>query len=105
MTSRDTLAAVMRGQEVKSGREVLHNAADVIRGMEYIGHRITIFLVSDNRKVLGMNEAREAARATIGEGSKLTAAPSEKVRELPRVLPLVKAERAKNLYLNEDDIA
>lgn len=45
-------------------------------------------------------EAGKAAKAVINKGNILTAAPSEKVRELSGVLHLVKAERAKNLHTN-----
>jgi len=42
--------------------------------------------------------------AVIDNGSKLTVAPVERVRELSGVLRLVKAERPKVLYTNREDV-
>jgi hypothetical protein len=49
-------------------------------------------------------EAKQAANSAIDNGSELTAAPAEAVRELSGVLRLVKAERAKGLHTSEDDV-
>jgi hypothetical protein len=40
----------------------------------------------------------------MDNGSELTAAPAERLRELSGVLHLVKAERAKGLHTNEEDV-
>jgi hypothetical protein len=69
-----------------------------------VGHRVTVFLVPGDKGIRGIAEAQQAARAVVDNGSELTAAPAERVRELSGVLRLVKAERAKNLHTNEDDV-
>ena len=52
----------------------------------------------------GVAEANQAAKTVIDNDSGLTAASTERLRELSGVLRLVKAERAKGLHTNEDDI-
>jgi len=65
---------------------------------------VKVFVVPGDKSICGVAEAKQTARTVIGNGNKLTAAPAESVRELSRVLRLVKTERAKNLYMNEDDV-
>jgi len=72
---------------------------------ESVGHRVTVFLVPGDKVIRGVAEAKQAAGIIIDNGSVLTAAPAERVRELSAVLRFVKAERAKNLHANEEDIA
>lgn len=82
----------------------MHKIADAILEMESVGHRVTVFLVPGDKGISGVAEAEQAARHVIDNGSGLTAAPTERVRELSGVLRLVKAERAKGLHTNEDDV-
>jgi hypothetical protein len=69
-----------------------------------VTRRLTVFLVPSDRGIRGVAEAKRAANPGIDNGSELTAAPAERVRELSGVLRLVKAERAKNPQTNEDDV-
>jgi ribonuclease HI len=103
-TSREALSAIEKGHKVGRGREVVHEIADAILEMESVGHRVTVFLVPCDRGIRGVAEAKQAARAVIDNGSELTAAPTERVRELSGVLRLVKAERTKGLHTIEDDV-
>jgi hypothetical protein len=103
-TSRGTLSAFEKDQRVGCGREVVHEIADAVLEMEIVGDQMTVFLVPYDRDIRGVAEVKHAARAVIDNGSELTAAPTERVRELARVLRLVKSERAKNLHMNEDDV-
>jgi ribonuclease HI len=103
-TSREALSAIEKGQTVGCGREVVHKIADAVLEMESVGHRVTVFLVPSDRGVRGVAEAKQAARHVIENGSELTAAPAERVHELLGVLRLIKAERAKGLHINEDDV-
>jgi ribonuclease HI len=95
--SREALSAIEKGQRVRCGREVVHKIADVVLEMESVGHRVTVFLVPGDKGIRGVAEAKYAARAVINNGRGLTAVPAERVRELVRVLRLVKTERAKGL--------
>lgn len=65
---------------------------------------MTFFLVPADKGIRGVVEAQQAAMSAIDSGSELIAAPAERVRELSGVLCLVKAERAKNLHTNEEDV-
>lgn len=103
-TSKEALSAMEEGQRVGCGRKVVHEIADAVREMESVDHRVTIFLAPWDRGIRGVAEAKHAARAVISHRSGLTAFPAERVRELSGVLRLVKAERAKDLRTNEDDI-
>ena len=103
-TSREALSAIEKGHMVGYGRGVVRKLADALLESESVGHRVTVFLVPCDRGIRGVAEAKQAARAVIDNGSKLTAAPAERVRELSGVLRLVKAERAKGLHVNEDDV-
>jgi ribonuclease HI len=103
-TSREALSAIEKGHKVGGGREVVPKVANAVLEMESVGHRVTVFLVPCDKGIRGVAEAKQAARAVIDNGSELTAAPAKRVRELSGVLRLVKAERAKNLYMNEDDV-
>jgi hypothetical protein len=103
-TSREALSAIEKGQKVRCGREVVHKIADAVLEMEGVGHRVTVFLAPGDKSICGVSEAKRAARAVIDNGSELTAAPAERVRELSGVLRLVKAEQAKGLHTNEDDV-
>jgi hypothetical protein len=71
-------------------REILHKFADDVLEMEGISHQVVFFLVSSDRSIRGVAEARQAAKAVTENGSKLTIAPPERVRELSSVLHLVK---------------
>lgn len=86
-----------------SKTKVFHKVADAVREMEGGGYQVTVFLIPGNRQIRGVDEAGEAARAAIGEVSMLTGALSERVHELSRILPLIKAERANDLHFIEDD--
>jgi hypothetical protein len=68
------------------------------------GHRVTVFLAPCDRGIRRVAEAKQAAGAVVDNDSELTAAPAERLRELVRVLSLVKAEWARNLHTTEDDI-
>jgi ribonuclease HI len=103
-TSREALSAIEKGQRVGCGREMVHKIADAVFEMENVGRRVTIFLVPSERGIRGVAEAKQAARDVIENGSELTAAPAERVRELSGVLRLVKVERAKGLHTNEEDV-
>lgn len=103
-TSREALTAIQKGHKVKSGREVCRKIADAFLEMESVGHRVTVFLAPGDKGIRGVAEAKQAAKAAVDNGSALTAAPSERVRELSGVLRLVKAERVKRLHTNEDDV-
>jgi len=72
--------------------------------MESAGHRVTVFLVPGDKGIRGVAEVKQAARTVIDNGGELTAAPAERVRKLSGVLRLVKAERAKGLHINEEDV-
>jgi hypothetical protein len=89
---------------VKCGREVVHKIADAVLDMKSVGHRVTVFLTPSDKGIRGVAEAKQPARAVIDNGSQLTVAPAERVRELSGVLRLVRAERARNLHTNEDDV-
>lgn len=102
--SREALSVIEKGQRVGCGREVVHKIADAVLEMESVGHRVTVFLVPSDRGVRGVAEAKQAARHVIEDGSELTAAPAERVRELSGVLRLVRAEPAKGLHTNEEDV-
>jgi hypothetical protein len=78
--------------------------ADAVHEIEGVGHRVKVFLVPYDRGIRGVAEAKQAARSVIDNGNDLTAAPAERVRELSGVLRLVKAERAKGLHTNEEDV-
>jgi hypothetical protein len=65
---------------------------------------VTVFLVPCDKGIRGVAEAKQATRSVIDNGSELTAAPAERVRELSGVLRLVKAERATGLHTNDDDV-
>jgi hypothetical protein len=69
-----------------------------------VGHRVTVFLVPSDKGIREVAEANKAATSAIDNGSGPTAAPAKRVRELWGVLLLAKAERAKGLHTNEDDI-
>jgi hypothetical protein len=97
-TSREAPSAIEKGHNVRCGREVVPKIADAVLEMESVGHRVTVFLVPYDKGICGVAEAKQAARAVIGNGSDLTVAPAERMRELSGVLRLVKAERAKGLY-------
>ncbi|KAL1581657.1 hypothetical protein WHR41_09670 [Cladosporium halotolerans] len=86
-TSKEALSAIEKGQKVGCGREVAHN--DAVLEMESDGHRVTVFLVPGDKGIRGVTEAKRAAASTIDNGSELTAAPAERVRELSEVLRLV----------------
>jgi ribonuclease HI len=103
-TSREALSAIEKGHEVGRGGEVVPKIADAVLETESAGHQVTFFFVPCDKGIRGVAEAKEAATSVIGNGSELTAAPAEKVRELSEVLRLVRAERAKNLHTNEDDV-
>ena len=103
-TSEEALSVIGKGQRVGCGREVVHKITDAVLEMESVGHRVTVFLVPSDRGIRDVAEAKQAARAVIDNGSELTAAPAERVRELSGVLRLVKAERARGLHTNEDDV-
>jgi ribonuclease HI len=103
-TSKEALAAIEKGQRVGCGREVMHKIAETVLEMESVGHRVTVFLVPCDKGIRGVVEAKQAARHVIENGSETTTAPAERVRELSGVLRLVKAERAKGLHTNEDDV-
>ena len=83
---------------------MVHKIADAVLEMESVGHRVTVFLVPCDKGIRGVVEAKQSARHVIEDGSELTAAPSERVRELSGVLRWVRAERAKTLHTNEDDV-
>ena len=102
--SREALSAIEKGHKVGYGREVVLKIADAVLEMESVGHRVTAFLVPYDKDICGVTEAKEAATSAIDNGSDLTAAPAERVRELSGVLRLVKAERNKGLHTNEDDV-
>lgn len=103
-TSKEALSAIEKGQKVRCGREVVHKIADAVLEMESVGHRVTVFQVPSDKGIRGVAEAKQAATSVIDNGSEPTAAPAERVRELSGVLRLVKAERAKGLHTNEDDV-
>lgn len=103
-TSREALSAIEKGQKVRCGREVVRKIADAVLEMGSVGHRVTVFPVPADKGIRGVAEAKQAARSVIEHGSEPTAAPAERVRELSGVLRLVKAERAKGLHTNEDDV-
>ena len=102
--SKEALSAIEKGHKVGCGREVVHKTADAVLEMESVGHKVTVFLVPCDKGIRGVAEAKQAARNVIENGSELTAAPAERVRELSGVLRLVKAVRAKSLHVNEDDV-
>jgi hypothetical protein len=77
--------------------------ADAVLEMESVDHQVTVFLVSCDKKIRGVAEAKKAATSVIDNGGELTAAPAERVRELSGVLRLVRVERVKTLHMNEDD--
>lgn len=68
-----------------------------------VGHRVTLCPHPAAERSAKWTTPETLQKQSVGEGGKLTAVPSERVRELPRVLRLVKAERANNLYLDGDD--
>ncbi|GAB7336447.1 hypothetical protein MBLNU13_g09741t1 [Cladosporium sp. NU13] len=103
-TSKEALSAIEKGHRVGCGREVVHKITDAVLEMESVGHRVTVFLVPSDKGIRSVVEAKQAARHVIEDGSELTAALAERVRELSEVLRLVKAERAKGLHTNEDDV-
>lgn len=82
----------------------MHKIADAVLEVEGVGHRVTVFLVPGDKGIRGVAKAKHAARAVVDNGIELTAAPAERVRKLSRVLRLVRAERAKDLHTNEDDV-
>jgi ribonuclease HI len=102
--SKEALSAIAKGHKVGCGREVVHKIADAVLEMESVGHKVTVFLVPCDKGIRGVAEAKQAARHIIENGSELTTAPAERVRELSGVLRLVKAERAKGLHTSEDDV-
>lgn len=57
------------------GREAVPKIADVVLGMESVGHRVTVFLVPCDRGIRDVNEAKQPAGAAIDNGSELTVAP------------------------------
>ena len=65
---------------------------------------MTVFLVPGDKGICGVSEAKNAANVVTENDSELTAAPVESGRKLSGVLRLVKAERAKDLHTNENDI-
>lgn len=103
-TNREALIAIEKGQKVRCGREVVHKIAGAVLEMENVGHRVIVFLVPCDKSIRGVAEAKQAANSAVDNGSELTAAPAERVRELSGVLRLVRAERAKSLHVNEDDV-
>jgi type II secretory pathway component HofQ len=103
-TSREALAAIEKGHKVRCRRSVVQNIANAVLKMEGVGHRATIFLVPSDKGIQGVAEARKAAKEVVDNSSELKAAPAERVRELSGVLRLIKAERAKNLHTNEEDV-
>jgi hypothetical protein len=86
------------------GRGVVHKVADAVPEMESVDHQVTVFCVPFDKRIHGGTGAKEAAPPVTDKGSEITAAPAERVRELSGVLRLVKAERAKGLHMNEEDI-
>ena len=82
----------------------MHKIADAVLEMESVGHRVTVFLVPRDKDIRGVAATKQAAEHIIDNSSELTAAPTERVRELSGVLRLVKAERAKGLHISEDDV-
>jgi len=72
--------------------------------MESVGHRVAVFLVLVDTRIDGVAGAKQAAMAVIDNGSKLTVAPVERVRELSGGLRLVKAERPKGLHTKGEDV-
>jgi hypothetical protein len=72
--------------------------------MESVDHQVTVFLVPFDKRIHGVTGVKQAAPPVTDKGSELTAAPAERVRELSGLLRLVKAERAKGLHMNEEDI-
>jgi hypothetical protein len=83
---------------------VVPKVADAVLEMESVSHRVKVFLVPCDKGIRGIAEVKQIARAAIDNGSEFTAALAERVREQAVVLHLVKAERAKGLYTNEDDV-
>jgi hypothetical protein len=104
ITSREALSAIEKGQRVGCGREVVHKVADTVLEMESVGHRVTVHLVPCDKGIRGVAGAEQAVRAVIDNDSELTTVPAKRIRKLSGVLHLVKAERAKNLYMNEDNV-
>lgn len=103
-TSKEALSAIEQGQKVKCGREVVPKIADAILERESVGCLATVSLVPDDKGIRSVADTKHAAKIGIDNDSELTAAPAERVRELSSVLSLVKAERAKSLHTNEDDV-
>lgn len=48
-TCRATLGAIERGQRAKAGREAVQKVAEVIVEMESVGHKVTLFLVPQDK--------------------------------------------------------
>jgi hypothetical protein len=103
-TSREALSIIEKGHMVGCGRGVVHKVADAVPEMESVNHHVTVFLVPFGKSIRGVTGAKQAALPVTDNGSEFTAAPAERVRELSGVLRLVKAERAKGLHMNEEDI-
>ena len=103
-TSREVLLAIEKGQKVGCEREVVHKIADAVLEMEGIGYRVTVFLVSSDKGICSVAKAKQAANSAIDNSSSLTATLDKRVRELSRVLRLVKVEQAKDLHTNEDSV-
>ena len=103
-TSGEALSAIEKGQRMGCGREVVPKTADAVLEMQSVGHRVMVCLVPYDKGTRDVTEAKQAAKSAIENGSDLIAALAERVRELSGMLRLGKAERAKGLYANEEDV-
>ena len=102
--SRNALETIQKGHGAIRGRAVLHCVANTIGDLGSVGHRVTIFLVPADRSIRGVEEPKATARAITTEDSTPKLPPSERVRELCKVLLLIDQERSKRLRLCEDDV-
>ena len=100
--SRDAFMTIRKGLHATVGRETLHTVADTILELESVGHRVSVFLIPDGRQISGLDEARAAAQAAASDNSEPALQPSERVRELSKVLRLVDRERSKRLQMKDD---
>jgi len=65
---------------------------------------VTVFLVPYNKGIRSVAKAKQVARHVIENSSEPIAVLAERVRELSGLLRLVRAERAKGLHTNEDNV-
>jgi hypothetical protein len=83
------MSAIEKELRAACGLKSVHKVVDPVLKIESAGHRVTVFLVPNDKGYRGVAEAKQAAGIVIDNGSEPTTTLAERVGELSEVLCLV----------------